>query len=40
MNKNSLEELVRSLAKSVEDLTIEVELLRKDVERLKGFHKG
>ena len=39
MRKESLEELVRSLAKSVEDLTIEVELLRKDIERLKGFHR-
>ena len=35
MNKGALEELVRSLAKSVDDLTIEVELLRNDIEKLK-----
>lgn len=32
----NLEQFVRSLAKSVEDLTIEVQLLKKDVEKLKG----
>ena len=30
-----IEDLVISLAKSVEDLTVEVELLKKDVEELK-----
>lgn len=35
MKLENLEEFVKSLAKSVEDLTIEVQLLRKDVEKLK-----
>jgi len=30
-----IEDLVISLAKSVEDLTVEVELLKKDVEEMK-----
>jgi hypothetical protein len=35
MKLENLEEFVKSLAKSVEDLTIEVQLLKKDVEKLK-----
>jgi hypothetical protein len=35
MKIENLEEFVKSLAKSVEDLTIEVQLLKKDVEKLK-----
>jgi len=35
MKLENLEQFVRSLAKSVEDLTIEVQLLKKDVEKLK-----
>ena len=35
MKLENLEQFVKSLAKSVEDLTIEVQLLRKDLEKLK-----
>ncbi len=35
MKIENLEQFVKSLAKSVEDLTIEVQLLRKDMEKLK-----
>lgn len=35
MDTKELEEYVRSLAKSVEDLTIEVEMLKRDMKKLK-----
>ena len=36
MKLENLEQFVKSLAKSVEDLTIEVQILKKDMEKLKG----
>ena len=33
-----LEELVRSLAKSVEDVTVELEMMKKELDKLKRFH--